>query len=205
MPVRNKVSVLSISIAASLVIPAVLLVDFERRSIELTALGLLFILSIGFGEEMLVRGFLFGFLERHGQYFALICSSMIFGLLHLNRYQDGNWDGWRAYSLVLTASSMGLFMCALMLVTKSIWVSVIFHALANWSLAFKSVEGKEVELVSQSLLGTLFDPFLGVVLYSTLAFFILWMNSEKNLSPRITTFLNRLNLVENESTDQLKL
>jgi hypothetical protein len=173
-------------------------IDTEERFLGLSALGLLFILSVGFGEEVFNRGFVYGFLERHGQYFGLIWSSVIFGLLHLNRYLGSNWDGWQAYSHVLSASAIGLFMCALMMVTKSIWTSIIFHALANWHLAFKGRRDSDVEVVGQSLLQNLFDPFWSVLFYSTFAFFILWMNSGMVLSSRVTTLLTRFKLVDQE-------
>ena len=198
MPVRTKASTVAIGIAVFLVVPPILFRDTEERFLGLSALGLLFILSVGFGEEVFNRGFVYGFLERHGQYFVLIWSSVIFGLLHLNRYLGSNWDGWQAYSHVLSASAIGLFMCVLMMVTKSIWASIIFHALANWHLAFKGRRDSDVEVVGQSLLQNLFDPFWSVLFYSTFAFFILWMNSGMVLSSRVTTLLTRFKLVDQE-------
>jgi membrane protease YdiL (CAAX protease family) len=198
MPVRTKASFISIALAAILVVPPILIGETEERFLGLSALGLLFILSVGFGEEVFSRGFVFGYLERHGQYFGLIWSSVIFGMLHLNRYLGSNWDGWRAYSHVLSSSAIGLFMCALMMVTKSIWTSIIFHALANWQLAFKGRRGNDAEVVGRSLFENLLDPLGSVILYSTFAFFILWVNSEKGLSPRVTTIFTRFNLVDPE-------
>jgi membrane protease YdiL (CAAX protease family) len=199
MPVRTKASFISIGLAAILVVPPILIGETEERFLGLSALGLLFILSVGFGEEVFSRGFVFGYLERHSQYFGLVWSAVIFGMLHLNRYLGSNWDGWRAYSHVLSASSIGLFLCALMMVTKSIWTSIIFHALANWHLAFKGRQEIDAEVVGQSLLGNLLDPVGSVLIYSTFAFFILWMNSGMVLSPRVAALLQRLKLVEQES------
>jgi membrane protease YdiL (CAAX protease family) len=196
MPVRTKASFISIGLAAILVVPPILIGETEERFLGLSALGILFILSVGFGEEVFNRGFVYGYLERHGQYFGLIWSSVIFGMLHLNRYLGANWDGWRAYSHVLSASAIGLFMCALMMVTKSIWASIIFHALANWHLAFKGRRESDIEIVGQSLLENLLDPLGSVLLYSTFAFFILWVNSGMVLSPRVTRLLARFKLVE---------
>ena len=198
VPVRTKASFISIGLAAILVVPPILIGETEKRFLGLSALGILFILSVGFGEEVFNRGFVYGYLERHGQYFGLIWSSVIFGLLHLNRYLGSNWDGWRAYSHVLSASAIGLFMCALMMVTKSIWTSIIFHALANWHLAFKGNRENGSEVVGQSLLENLLDPIGSVLIYSTFAFFILWMNSGMVLSPRVTTLLTRFKLVDQE-------
>jgi len=197
-PVRTKASLISISLAAILVVPTILIGETEERFLGLSALGLLFILSVGFGEEVFNRGFVYGYLDRHGQYFGLIWSSVIFGLLHLNRYLGSNWDGWRAYSHVLSASAIGLFICALMMVTKSIWASIIFHALANWHLAFRGRRESDAEVVGQSLLENLLDPLGSVLIYSTFAFFILWMNSGMVLSPWVTTLLTRFKLVDPE-------
>ena len=199
MPVRTMASLVSIGVAAFIVILPILLSETEERFLGLSALGLLFILAVGFGEEVFSRGFVYGYLERHGQYFGLIWSSVIFGLLHLNRYLVSNWDGWRAYSHVLSASAIGLFMCALMLAAKSIWTSIIFHALANWQLAFKGRRENNSEVIGQSLLENLLDPFWSVLFYSTFAFFILWLNSGMRLSHRVTKLLYSLKLVEEEA------
>lgn len=198
MPVRTMASLVSIGVAAFIVILPILFSETEERLLGLSALGLLFILAVGFCEEVFSRGFVYGYLERHGQYFGLIWSSIIFGLLHLNRYLGSNWDGWRAYSHVLSASAIGLFICALMVVTKSIWASVVFHALANWQLAFKSRQENDAELLGQSLLENLLDPLWSVLFYSIFAFFILWVNSGMVLSPRVTTILTRFKLVDQE-------
>jgi membrane protease YdiL (CAAX protease family) len=201
MPARTRASFISIGLAAILVVPSILIGEAEERFLGLSVLSILFILSVGFGEEVFSRGFVFGYLKRHGQYFGLIWSSVIFGMLHLNRYLGSNWDGWRAYSHVLSASAIGLFMCALMMVTKSIWTSIIFHALANWHLAFKGRREIDAQVVGQSLLENLLDPLGSVLIYSTFAFFILWMNSGVVLSPRVRLLLQRSNLVEQEDGD----
>ncbi len=198
MPVRTKASFVSIGLAVMLVVPPILIGETNERFLGLSVLGILFILSVGFGEEVFSRGFVFGYLGRHGQYFGLIWSSVIFGMLHLNRYLGSDWDGWRAYSHVLSASAIGLFMCALMMVTKSIWASIIFHALANWHLAFKGRREIDTEVVGQSLLENLLNPLGSVLVYSTFAFFILWMNSGMVLSPRVSTLLQRFKLVDPE-------
>jgi membrane protease YdiL (CAAX protease family) len=195
-PVRTKASFISISLAAILVVPPILIGETEERFLGLSVLGILFILSVGFGEEVFSRGFVYGYLERQGQYFGLMWSSAIFGMLHLNRYLGSNWDGWRAYSHVLSASAIGLFMCALMIATKSIWASIIFHTLANWNLAFKGRREIDTEVVGQSLLENLLDPLGSAFLYSTFTFFILWMNSGMALSPRVIKLLHHLKLVE---------
>ena len=198
MPVRTMASLVSIGVAAFLVIPPILLGETQERFLGLSVLGLFFILAVGFGEEVFSRGFVYGYLKRHGQYFGLIWSSVIFGMLHLNRYLGSNWDGWRAYSHVLSASAIGLFLCALMIVTKSIWTSIIFHALTNWQLALNGRRENDAEVVGQSLLENLLDPLGSVLIYSTFTFLILWLNSEMGFPPRVITILTRFKLVDPE-------
>ena len=99
--------------------------------------GIIFILAIGFGEEMVDRVFIFGSLQRFGTRFAVIASSVIFGLTHINVYLP-DWDGWSAYRHVLSATGFALFACALFIATRSYWVVAIFHGLADWGVVFEA-------------------------------------------------------------------
>ena len=140
--------------------------------------GIVFLLAIGFGEEMFSRGFTYGVLRRFGNVSAIFISSAFFGLLHLNLYVGGNWDTWLAYSHVMNAFSFGVFTCALMIVTRSIWVAVIFHALCDWSVVFDKVladtgdEGKWHPGLWEGLSLPLFDVFL----FCGLALVLLWID-----------------------------
>jgi membrane protease YdiL (CAAX protease family) len=162
MPVRTKASFISIGLAAILVVPPILIGETEERFLGLSALGILFILSVGFSEELFNRGFVYGYLERHGQYFGLIWSSVIFGMLHLNRYLGSNWDGWRAYSHVLSASAIGLFLCAL-IYAAVVWkddtsadnskVMAKIDELIGWLNASKSAPFDLLEKVKSMVMG----------------------------------------------------
>ena len=99
--------------------------------------GIIFILAIGFGEEMVDRVFIFGSLQRFGTRFAVIASSVIFGLTHINVYLP-DWDAWSAYRHVLSATGFALFACALFIATRSYWVVAIFHGLADWGVVFEA-------------------------------------------------------------------
>ena len=98
--------------------------------------GLVYLLAIGFGEEMMSRAFVFGVLHKFGIMRAIFGSSALFGLMHVNIYVGSDWDAWSAYWHVMGAFGFGVFACALMIVTRSIWMAVIFHALNNWGIIF---------------------------------------------------------------------
>jgi membrane protease YdiL (CAAX protease family) len=98
--------------------------------------GIIFLLTLGVGEELLSRGFVFGVFRRYGQWRAIWASSLLFGLLHLNLYIGADWDPWQAYAHVWSTFSFGVLACAVMITTRSIWMSVILHALLDWSVVF---------------------------------------------------------------------
>jgi len=99
--------------------------------------GIISILAIGFGEEMMARVLIFGSLQRFGMRFAVIASSVIFGLTHLNVYLP-DWDAWSAYRHVLSTTGFALFTCALFIATRSYWVVAIFHGLVDWRVVFEA-------------------------------------------------------------------
>ncbi|MGH8222401.1 MAG: lysostaphin resistance A-like protein [Woeseiaceae bacterium] len=71
-------------------------------------------------EEMLFRGlFLRSFLRNHAPGRAILLSALIFGLTHLNVYQ------------FVVASIMGLLLGWLYYVTRSLWPSILTHAINN--------------------------------------------------------------------------
>ena len=70
-------------------------------------------------EEFACRGIMFGILLKHGERFALIVSSVIFGLMH------GNFEQ------IPFAFLVGLVLGFIRIKTGSIWVCVAVHAFNN--------------------------------------------------------------------------
>jgi len=97
--------------------------------------GVISILMIGFGEEMISRVLVFGTLQRFGTRFAVLTSSFMFGLMHINVYLP-DWSPWDAYWHVMSAFGYGIFVCALFMATRSYWVIAIFHGLSDWTVVF---------------------------------------------------------------------
>lgn len=98
--------------------------------------GAVFIFSIGLGEEIVSRGFVYGIFLRFGQKFAIFFSSFLFGALHLSWYFGKYWDPWTAYWHVSNAFAFGFFLCCLMIACRSIWPAVLLHGVWDWNLGF---------------------------------------------------------------------
>ena len=106
-----------------------------QQPLRVKIAGIISILAIGIGEEMMARVLIFGSLQRFGTRFAVIASSVIFGLTHINVYLP-DWDAWTAYWHVMSTTGFALFACALFIATRSYWVVAIFHGLVDWGVVF---------------------------------------------------------------------
>lgn len=71
------------------------------------------------GEEFVCRGALLGVLKKYGNWWAVIITAALFGLLHMNFYQG-------PYAFL-----MGLVLGFVAVKTESIWCSVLIHAINN--------------------------------------------------------------------------
>ena len=147
--------------------PVVLMTDSNNhyKSVGYTISSIIFLLVLGFGEEMLSRGFTYGVLRKFGQLKAIFISSLLFGLLHINVYFPDQL-GWATYGHVMSAFGMGLVLCGLMIVTRSIWVSVIYHAMIDWSIPFEKVSKESyTDDTVYSLWDNLTSPFFELIFY----------------------------------------
>ena len=171
-------TLLALLIASPFVIAAVTHNENTHLKPWVTVRGICFLLAIGFGEEIFSRGFTFGVLRQFGNVGAIFFSSALFGLMHLNLYIGNNWDAWLAYSHVMNTFSFGVFICALMIVTRSIWVAVIFHALIDWGIVFDkaSIDSGDVGKWQPGMWEGLSTPLVDVFIYCGLALVLLWID-----------------------------
>ncbi|MCT4370121.1 CPBP family intramembrane metalloprotease [Yangia mangrovi] len=90
-------------------------------------------LLVGFSEEVMFRGVLFGALrERLRPWPAILCTTGAFGLVHvLNGFLTGSFT--LAVMQALAASCTGLMLMAILLRTGSLWGAILVHAL--WDCA----------------------------------------------------------------------
>jgi membrane protease YdiL (CAAX protease family) len=94
---------------------------------------ILFSMAIGpgFREELMFRGVLFRFTEEFGgSWFALILTSALFGLSHINNH-DATW-----VSSLFIAVEAGMLLGALYMLTRNLWMCMGFHAAWNFTQGF---------------------------------------------------------------------
>ena len=85
----------------------------------------------GFREELMFRGVLFRFTEEFGgSWFALILTSALFGLSHINNH-DATW-----VSSLFIAVEAGLLLGAVYMLTRNLWMCMGFHAAWNFTQGF---------------------------------------------------------------------
>lgn len=125
---------------------------------------LLTLLAIGIfapiAEEILFRGAIYNlFKDNIGKYVALIISSVLFALIHLNIYQA-------SYTLFI-----GFFLGIILMKTGSLWLPIIFHIVYNlFGGIFQMFDQKLMELL---FLKTYIIPVIGVILLiDSLRFFL---------------------------------
>jgi membrane protease YdiL (CAAX protease family) len=116
---------------------AILLLTGELRKIAQPdgswwgAAGLSFgnLLPAAFGEELLLRGYIFAVLrEAVGMRWTLISTSVIFGLLHVDN------PGADAQSILIVMLA-GFFLGSIYLATRSLYAATAAHFVWNWFMA----------------------------------------------------------------------
>ena len=161
--------------------------------------GVIFLSAIAFAEEIFSRGVIFGVLLRHGLVVAVTGSSLIFGVMHLNGYIGQYFDPWRAYWHVVSAIAFGVFACALMLVTRSIWMPIILHTFSNAGLLFRDID--EVlqvrsKPVSVDFWSGLTYPLPAFATFVIPALILLWINAGTPLHPAVRGLAIKWKLIE---------
>jgi CAAX protease family protein len=93
---------------------------------------------VGFNEETASRGILlYGLGRVRSRRFALMVSSLLFGLIHFAGLAFG-WPLGESLHRVLAASFLGLILGVVRLRTGSIWFSIAIHGLWNFTLLGES-------------------------------------------------------------------
>jgi membrane protease YdiL (CAAX protease family) len=167
-------------------------------------LGLIYLLLIGLGEELVARGFIFGVFDKYGTPVAVFVSSLVFALMHLNLYLGEYWNAQNAYYHVLHTFGFAVLAAAVMLATKSIWTVVLMHAVSDWGVVFsKNAPDGYIPPVEP------WDPAWDVVVHSfnsvvfpitfaLIIFVAMWL-SKKQFNPKwLKPLLMRWKLVEVE-------
>jgi len=179
LPELNARSITAMTVAAAMVAPVFFSGRCEMKPWSVAVPGVIFLFGIGFGEEMFARGLCFGMLRKYGQGNAIIFSSVIFGLLHLNLYTGKDWELWVAYHHVISAGLFGVIAAQVMIMTQSIWVSVIFHALSDWFIVFERVikdDGELGDYPPYTLWDNLVNPLSQFLIFGPIILFLARVN-----------------------------
>lgn len=87
------------------------------------------LLPAAFGEELLLRGYIFAVLkESIGWRWTLIATSIVFGLLHV----DNPGSDPQSIGIVMLA---GFFLGSILLATRSLYATTLAHFAWNWFMA----------------------------------------------------------------------
>lgn len=126
-------------------------IDFASIPIYKFGILLLYVISIGFAEEYMMRGFMQSFLLKHfggykrGIYFSVIGTGVLFGILHLLKFDKGLYG---EIAQVLYATFIGTMFGALLLRINRIWPLVMLHALIDFINTFSKIEREEINLTT---------------------------------------------------------
>jgi len=116
---------------------SILLIAGELKSISqpdgswwgATGVSFANLLPAAFGEELLLRGYIFAVLrEAIGTRWTLISTSIVFGLLHMSN------PGADAQSIGIVMMA-GFFLGSIFLATRSLYAAIAAHFVWNWFMA----------------------------------------------------------------------
>ncbi|MDB2336813.1 CPBP family intramembrane metalloprotease [Flavobacteriaceae bacterium] len=110
--------------------------------------------SIGFAEELSIRGFLQSHLiKRYGKtkrniIFSVFVSALFFGLIHLINFDKGIYG---ELSQICFATFIGVMFGVLLIITKRIYPLIIIHAIIDFVAKLDSTGLPIKEKISQSM------------------------------------------------------
>ncbi len=111
---------------------AILLLGFSSEiTVKQYIVLLLFVIAVGFNEEIYFRGIVYNFLLVKGSKTAIIFSSIIFGLLHLANAFNGKNLAYLILQMIF-AFLVGFVLAEIVNITKSLWFLIIWHALHDY-------------------------------------------------------------------------
>jgi membrane protease YdiL (CAAX protease family) len=206
MPVFGWRFLLALILMVNLIIVQVRAEPFSELDVQGWLRGGLFLISVAVAEEIFSRGVVFGVLLRHSLAVAVIGSSLIFGLMHINGYIGEYFDPWRAYWHIASAAAFGIFACALMVVTRSIWMPIILHTVSNTGLLFRDLE-EVIEVRSKPVSVDFWDgltyPLMPVATFVIPAIALLWINAGMPLHPVVQRQAIKWKLMEPVAQEEL--
>jgi membrane protease YdiL (CAAX protease family) len=123
-------------------------------------------LCVGFAEEVYFRGFIFQTLKVKGTSFAIIVSSLLFGITHLLNIAGGAGIGETLLQIGF-AFFFGLVCVEIRVLTGSIWPVILWHALHDF-LAYTTNEGTRTFMLAGAAFQTVILLAFGLYLFAVI-------------------------------------
>ncbi|UPW83631.1 type II CAAX endopeptidase family protein [Lysinibacillus sp. Ag94] len=141
--------------------------DKDGFSAQYVFILLLFVIAVGFCEELIFRGLVFKYLSAKGLKMAIIGSSILFGIGHFTNLLSGQ-DFLMTLLQVTYACLFGLVCAEIVAKTKSIIFPIVWHATHDF-IAFLTDSEQNVLSVSIYVLHCL--VLMGLAIYFWRALF----------------------------------
>lgn len=129
---------------------AILLLGFSSEiTVKQYIVLLLFVIAVGFNEEIYFRGIVYNYLLVKGSKTAIIFSSIIFGLLHIANAFNGKNLAYLILQMIF-AFLVGFVLAEIVNITKSLWFLIIWHALHDYiaSITREDLEIKAIVVLA---------------------------------------------------------
>jgi membrane protease YdiL (CAAX protease family) len=154
---REWVSYLPLLILPGL---SALVSDFQVSSPAQITFFALFAFTIGFAEEVIVRGIFLRIFLPKGRVHAVLMSSLIFGLMHLGNLLMGA-DLGSTLTQVVYATLIGIAFAGILSYGRSIWPLIVIHALVDFfpKLSGSTADNSGMDIVSALILVAVQIPF----------------------------------------------
>lgn len=107
------------------------ILDKDGFSAQYLFILLLFVIAVGFCEELIFRGLIFKYLSAKGLKVAIIGSSILFGIGHLANLASGQ-DFLMTLLQIIFAFLFGLVCAEIVAKTKSIIFPIVWHAIHDF-------------------------------------------------------------------------
>ncbi|MFD2529492.1 MULTISPECIES: CPBP family intramembrane glutamic endopeptidase [Polaribacter] len=138
----QKLTLLIFPIIFLTLLNGIFLDNIPNFSLTNLLLLIIYCISIGFSEELSLRSVLLPLLSRFfnnsrkAKIKAILISSLIFGLLHLIKFDKGIYG---EVSQLFFATFIGVMFGALLVVTKRVYPLIIIHAIVDFVAKLDSI------------------------------------------------------------------
>lgn len=149
--------------------------------------GLVQAVGIGIREECFFRGAIQSIVaKKHansvkGVWFAALIASALFGILHLFNIFTG-FDPFVVFMQAISATSTGLFLAAIYLRSRSLWVPILVHALIDTAALAGSIFLTQTRIETVNNLS--WEALIGVAIYVLPTLFLLRPSKCKEIVAR---------------------